>query len=253
MDYDAVIVGSGHNGLVVAAYLAGAGRPVLVLERRDGIGGAPVSSRPFAGVDVRLSRYSYLVSLLPRRIIADLGLDERHRMSSYVPVDGTGLLVDIATEARTAESFRTVTGSTKDFEAWQRFYALAGRVAAVTFDAFGGTFHVNESFSQLETACAEAAAGRIPALPPCEIYSQSLTDGSILGAAERESGVQTLTLFGFHMPARLFEADNERAPRSTASYLGFAEQRAGRVDRGLPCAGRGWQPVRGSEDTAAAG
>lgn len=78
-------------------------------------------------------------------------------------------------------------------------------------DAFGGTFHVNESFSQLETAYAEAAAGRIPALPPCEIYCHSLTDASILGPAERKAGVQTLTLFGLHMPARLFEQDNERA------------------------------------------
>ncbi|WP_267901139.1 NAD(P)-binding protein [Amycolatopsis panacis] len=88
MDYDAVIVGGGHNGLVAAAYLAGAGRSVLVLERRGGIGGAAVSARPFAGVDVRLSRYSYLVGLLPRRIIADLGLDvrlRRRRMSSYTP------------------------------------------------------------------------------------------------------------------------------------------------------------------------
>ncbi len=78
-------------------------------------------------------------------------------------------------------------------------------------DAFGGTFHVNESFAQLETAYREAADGRLPALPPCEIYCHSLTDPSILGPAERAAGVQTLTLFGLHMPARLFEADNDGA------------------------------------------
>ena len=66
--YDAVIVGGGHNGLVAAAYLARAGRSVLVLERRDHVGGAAVSERPWPGVDARLSRYSYLVSLLPRAI-----------------------------------------------------------------------------------------------------------------------------------------------------------------------------------------
>jgi phytoene dehydrogenase-like protein len=71
-------------------------------------------------------------------------------------------------------------------------------------DAFGGTFHVNESYSQLATAFSEASAGRIPSLPPCEIYCHSLTDPSIVG----EPGLHTLTLFGLHMPARLFSADN---------------------------------------------
>ena len=64
--HDAVIVGGGHNGLVAAAYLARAGRSVLVLERMEHTGGAAVSERPWPGVDARLSRYSYLVSLLPR-------------------------------------------------------------------------------------------------------------------------------------------------------------------------------------------
>ena len=66
--HDAVIVGGGHNGLVAAAYLARAGRSVLVLERRGHVGGAAVSERPWPGVDARLSRYSYLVSLLPHAV-----------------------------------------------------------------------------------------------------------------------------------------------------------------------------------------
>ena len=73
--HDAVIVGGGHNGLVAAAYLARAGRSVLVLERRDHVGGAAVSERPCPGVDARLSRYAYLVSLLPQTIVDELGLD----------------------------------------------------------------------------------------------------------------------------------------------------------------------------------
>jgi phytoene dehydrogenase-like protein len=78
-------------------------------------------------------------------------------------------------------------------------------------EAFAGTFHVNESASQLATAFAQAEAGEIPELPPCEIYCHSLTDPSILGPQLQAEGAQTLTCFGLHMPARLFRADPEGA------------------------------------------
>lgn len=65
--YDVVIVGGGHNGLTAAAYLAKTGRSVLVLEKSDHVGGAAISAEAFEGIDARLSRYSYLVSLLPKR------------------------------------------------------------------------------------------------------------------------------------------------------------------------------------------
>ncbi|WP_316751577.1 phytoene desaturase family protein [Streptomyces herbicida] len=137
--YDAVIVGGGHNGLVAAAYLARAGKSVLVLERLDHTGGAAVSTRPFAGVDARLSRYSYLVSLLPKKIVRDLGLDFRVRgrtISSYTPVerDGrpTGLLVG-GGERRTREAFARLTGGSREYEAWQRFYGMTGQVAGRVF------------------------------------------------------------------------------------------------------------------------
>jgi phytoene dehydrogenase-like protein len=96
-----------------------------------------------------------------------------------------------------------------------------GRVDPET--AFRGTFHVNEGYEQLETAYSEAASGIVPALPPCEIYCHSLTDPSILGVRERDAGAQTLTLFGLHMPARLFASDNDAtriaAQRSTLASL----------------------------------
>ncbi|WP_330341675.1 phytoene desaturase family protein [Streptomyces sp. NBC_00557] len=401
--YDAVIVGGGHNGLVAAAYLARAGRSVLVLERLDHIGGAAVSTRPFAGVDARLSRYSYLVSLLPQKIVRDLGLDFRVRartISSYTPAerDGrpTGLLVG-GGEQRTREAFARLTGGEREYQAWQRFYGMTTRVAERVFptlteplptrdelrrriddetawrtlfeepigvaveetfeddlvrgvvltdaligtfadahdptlaqnrcflyhvigggtgawdvpvggmgaltdalaaaartagaviatgheavriatdgdraevtyrtadgegvaaarhvlvnasphelaaltgdpapepaegaqlkvnmlltrlprlrdtavdprEAFAGTFHIAEGYRQLATAHAQAAAGELPAVPPSEIYCHSLTDPTILGPDLAGRGYQTLTLFGLHTPARLFDRDND--------------------------------------------
>ncbi|MFI9271460.1 phytoene desaturase family protein [Kitasatospora sp. NPDC052896] len=138
--YDAVIVGGGHNGLVAAAYLARAGRSVLVLERLDRIGGATVSTEAFPGLPARLSRYSYLVSLLPRKIVEELGLRytaRRRRISSYTPVERagrpTGLLVDSGDAARTAAAFRELTGSEREFAAWQEFYGMTRRVAERIF------------------------------------------------------------------------------------------------------------------------
>ena len=82
-------------------------------------------------------------------------------------------------------------------------------------EAFAGTLHINEGYEQLRTAYDEAADGEIPSLPPCEIYCHSLTDPTILSAELREAGAHTLTLFGLHMPARLF-ADRPRARRDEA-------------------------------------
>ena len=120
------IVGGGHNGLVAAAYLARAGRSVLVLERLDRTGGAAVSTRPFTGVDARLSRYSYLVSLLPQQIVDDLGLRFAVRKRSRLLVHAhrarraaDGLFVGGGT-ARTRESFAQLTGGEREFEAWQK-------------------------------------------------------------------------------------------------------------------------------------
>ena len=397
--YDVVIVGGGHNGLTAAAYLAQAGKSVLILERLDAVGGAAVSAQSFDGVDARLSRYSYLVSLLPRRIIDDLGLNirlKRRRYSSYTPRPGTdtGLLVDNAapdrsslgpdaaawdsfyggtarlaralfptvteplltrSEARTAladdalwdslierpigsaiEStfsddlvrgvvltdgligtfapniddtlaanrcflYHVIGNGTGDWDvpvggmgavsgelldAARRAGATivtGAEVVAVTPDgevtyragddavtvvgswilanvapyvleklldagapprlarpegaqvkvnlllsrlprlrdstvdpvaAFGGTFHINELWSQLDAAYTTAAGGAVPQPLPCEIYCHSLTDPSILSPELRASDAQTLTVFGLHTPDRLVTAATNDARRA---------------------------------------
>ncbi|MEV8213742.1 NAD(P)/FAD-dependent oxidoreductase [Leifsonia sp. NPDC077715] len=133
--HDVVIVGGGHNGLTAAAYLARAGKTVILLERLEDVGGAAVSAQAFAGVEARLSRYSYLVSLLPQRIIDELGLDirlARRRYSSYTPLpgdpDGAGLLIDNTDEAATAASFARV-GAGGDVEGFESVYRSTGEVA----------------------------------------------------------------------------------------------------------------------------
>src|SRR3954468_13122993 len=136
-NYDVVIVGAGHNGLTAAASLSLAGKSVLVLERLGHVGGAAVSARAFDGVDAQLSRYSYLVSLLPQRVIRDLGLDirlERRRYSSYTPVPGGagGLLVDNHDAAATAASFASINAS-GDAHAWHRFYDGTAKLARTLF------------------------------------------------------------------------------------------------------------------------
>ena len=71
--YDAVVVGGGHNGLVAAAYLARAGLRTVVCERREVVGGAAVTERPF-GPDYRITSLSYVVSLLSPDVVRDLSL-----------------------------------------------------------------------------------------------------------------------------------------------------------------------------------
>jgi phytoene dehydrogenase-like protein len=361
--HDAVIVGGGHNGLVAATLLARAGRSVLVLERREAVGGAAVSGSPWPGVDARVSRYAYLVSLFPAALRAELGLKTelrtravashppagnefdglRQRLAARlgptlleplrtrgqirellgedawlleqplseqielsfkddlergialtdatigtfapaddpllrqnrcflyhvvggpwnVPVGGMGALSDeLERLARAAGAeIRTgaeVTGIDSDGRSAEVACAdgskhradnvlanvapavLAGLRGEPAEDrpegsqlkvnmllrrlprprdappelAFAGTFHVNEGYAQLQTAYEQAASGRIPELPPCEIYCHSLTDPTILSLPLRAAGAQTLTLFGLHMPARLFAGADQEAKQS---------------------------------------
>jgi phytoene dehydrogenase-like protein len=127
--YDAVVIGGGHNGLVSAAYLAGAGRRVLVLERRHVLGGAAVTEEVFPGF--RFSVASYVVSLLRPEIIRELQL-ARHGLQ-ILPLDGTFTPLDGDYLWRTDDHAHTVRElrrwSPTDAEAYEEYGLLMVEMA----------------------------------------------------------------------------------------------------------------------------
>jgi len=140
--YDVVILGAGHNGLVAASYLARAGLSVLVLEKNDYIGGATTSQQIFPDYDARLSRYSYLVSLFPHKIIQDLGLKlelRRRAMRSCTPYMRHGhhgaLLLSNVDEEVGRRSMCELTGNTTEYDGLKHFYALPRLFAERVWDS----------------------------------------------------------------------------------------------------------------------
>src|SRR6266568_2354365 len=140
--YDVVILGAGHNGLVAASYLGRAGLSVLLLEKNDYIGGATTSQKVFPDYDARLSRYSYLVSLFPEKIIRDLGLRlelRRRATGSFTPYiksgQHDGLLISNVDEEQSRRSMVDLTGSEAEFEQTKKFYALSRVFAEQAWDS----------------------------------------------------------------------------------------------------------------------
>jgi phytoene dehydrogenase-like protein len=394
--YDVTIVGGGHNGLVAATYLAKAGKSVVILEANPEIGGATQSVKAFPEYEANLSRYSYLIALLPDQIVNDLNINVEcisREVSSYTPYDDKGLFVSRIWDQKTENSFLEIDPTGAEGKAWQAFYgeiaefaqrlapymlkpmltrselktaigmpdvweyliekpigleiekrfkndvikgivltdALIGTFASafdiqanicflyhligngtgewkvprggmgalvkeltrvstelgveirtnskvqsvksdattviatlsngevITSDyllsnaapqvlaklrgkpepesrdgsqmkinillnrlpqlksgidpklAFAGTFHANESFSQFEQVFLNSKNGMMPEKMPIEMYCHTLSDPSILSPELQKAGYQTLTLFGLHTPATLFDADNDAA------------------------------------------
>ena len=140
--YDVVVLGAGHNGLVAAAYLTRAGLSVLLLEKNDYIGGATTSQKVFPDYDARLSRYSYLVSLFPEKIIRDLGLKlelRRRTTGSFTPYlrggRHHGLLLSNVSEEISAQSMFELTGNRNEYEQMKRFYNLSRVFAEQSWDS----------------------------------------------------------------------------------------------------------------------
>jgi len=133
-DWDAVVVGGGHNGLTAAAYLARAGRSVLVLERRERLGGACTLERPFADERFVVSPCAYVVGLLDEVVINELDLERRglrYWMADpnlWVPFeDGTsfGQWLD---DSRTQASLEELGVSKRDIDGYWAYEELFDEV-----------------------------------------------------------------------------------------------------------------------------
>ena len=126
--YDAIVIGGGHNGLTAAAYLARAGKDVLILERRHVLGGAAVTEEIFPGF--KFSVCSYVVSLMKANVMRELmlprfGLELLPLESTFTPLDNDYLI-------RTADPDQTyreiARHSLKDAETYMRFGPRMGQV-----------------------------------------------------------------------------------------------------------------------------
>jgi phytoene dehydrogenase-like protein len=141
-NYDVVILGAGHNGLVAASYLGRAGLSVLLLEKNNYIGGATTSQRLFPDYDARLSRYAYLVSLFPQKIIRDLGLNlelRKRAIGSCTPYLNHGqhgaLVLSNLEQDVSRKSIVDLAGSDAEFEAMKKFYNLPRVFAEQVWDS----------------------------------------------------------------------------------------------------------------------
>jgi len=134
--YDAIVVGGGHNGLVAAAYLARAGASTIVLEARHKTGGAAATDAPWPEApDIRVTRLSYVMSLMPPSIIRDLELERHgykvHPMGPYYQAwpDGRSLKLYADDAKRNHEEISKF--SKRDADAMPKWDAWLGGLAAV--------------------------------------------------------------------------------------------------------------------------
>jgi len=203
--YDTIVVGGGHNGLACAAYLARAGRDVLVLERRHVLGGAAVSEEVFPGFT--FSVCSYVVSLLRPWIIRDLDL-ARHGLE-IIPLDGSFLpLPDGDSLYRWS-----------DGEGTRREIARFSRRDAETYPRFGQ--HLGQIARFVKHVIDR------PAFDPTSLAPTDLLDLARLGHELLELGadnvvrkLKLLTMSAADYLDEWFESEVLKAPMSVSGIIG---------------------------------
>jgi len=195
------VAGGGHNGLVAAILAADAGHTVTLFERSRQLGGASIGAAVFSGYDVRLSKYSYLLSLFPDALLHRLGIRlplARRPVSSYTPLfrrgRQTGLLVEPVPGSVTADSFRSLTGSDAEFSAWQQLYGELAAMARVVAPMLSGPLRRR---SQVRAAVIDAAGSQIWqdvfTEPIGEMITRRLADDAVRGVVATDALIGTHT------------------------------------------------------------
>jgi phytoene dehydrogenase-like protein len=203
--YDAIIIGGGHNGLVAAAYMARAGRKVLVLERRHVLGGAAVTEEIFPGF--KFSVCSYVVSLLRPEIIRDLEL-AKHGLE-ILPLDGTftpmldgNYLWRVNDHART---YREIARHSKvDAEAYDEYGRAMIEMGRFAKPILGMTPPDPFSPKLADLKALRGILNRFRALPDVDRYNQ----------------VQLLTMSAVDFLDQWFETDVLKATMSASGIIG---------------------------------
>ena len=198
--YDAVVVGSGHNGLIAAGYLARAGQSVLVLERNQELGGATRSQAVFAGRDARLSRYSYLISLLPPRIIADLGLhftSRQRRIASCTPFERAGLpgaLVLSNTDERSSRAAVEALSGEADWRGYQELLELERALAEMVWPSLLEPLRTRKQWeASLNTTVQRRAWEALVERPLGEVLERYLQDDLLRGLVFTDAKIGLFT------------------------------------------------------------
>ena len=235
--YDALVVGAGHNGLVAAAYLARAGRSVLVLERRDVLGGAAVSESVWPGWTV--STASYVCSLLHPQIVDELRLGAYgyHAYpkdpSSFTPLrDGRSLLLsrDPAENAAEIRAFEP-----QDVLGFAAFEAEASLLGSILFDAFeadepaAATGDTTPFDDDAERAFAGSAAALVEKYVRAPVLQATLATDGVIGtyAGPRDAG--TGYVLAHHYAGRAL---------GTQGAWGFVRGGMGSISRALALSAR---------------